>query len=188
MTLNRLFQKLGCHTTHNKSEIFIDPNETTGKPVNQLPINCILFLCVKPNILNDDKDFWSFLKSKKFAQSVQQNIHIVSVLAGVPISALKTSLDKIEKGYLLCSVSRIMPNTACGTCAGTIGVSFYCGPPDNEEHYNPILIELLKNLGLCQVVKEKQLDAVCGLAGSGIAFVSNSSRILNTNEIFRSIQ
>lgn len=106
---------------------------------------------------------------------------IVSVMAGVPLAKLRDVILDSQRTHALGSsvytyqLARIMPNTACSVGHGAIGLSFLETMPGNAQQRE--LISLLNQLGYCQVVNEDQLDGICGLAGSGIAFVRDSSTI-----------
>lgn len=114
------------------------------------------------------KDFFKFLTNPGFVSNGSP-VYIVSVLAGVTLSSLKSFIDKMGNLPVTYHLARIMPNTACGSCSGTIGLSFY---ESNRSIYTD-LIQLLDILGTCEILNEDQLDAVVGVAGSGIAFVIN---------------
>lgn len=61
-----------------------------------------------------------------------------------------------------------MPNTAVAVNAGTIGLALHSSANSVAEQ----ITTLLNKLGSCSIVAEDQLDAVVGVAGSGIAYVS----------------
>lgn len=130
-------------------------------------INFFLFVCVKPQIIAErKKDFWNFLLplNQKLIE-IQEDFFIVSVMAGWKLSSLR---DQIESHLDLprlkwLKFARALPNIACSLNVGVIGL--FC-PLESK-----ILTDLLSLLGTCRTVQEGQLDAICGLTSSGIAFV-----------------
>lgn len=114
----------------------------------------IIFICVKPAIFYNLGSF-----PKTWAA---RDLLFVSTMAGVRLDVIKNRI------YLLSSNAvRIMANTACAINKGSIGLSYEC----LKEPFFTMLPILLGHLGYCQRVDEDQLHAVCGLSGSGIAFV-----------------
>jgi pyrroline-5-carboxylate reductase len=114
----------------------------------------ILVLCVKPQVFPQ-------LAEDLHAHG-QPGALAVSIMAGVPISAMEA---KLPKG---CRVVRAMPNTpalvqasATALAAGTL----------TSESDIALAQKLFDAVGISIVVKEPLLDAVTGLSGSGPAYV-----------------
>ena len=103
------------------------------------------------------------------SQSLGKNepLVVVSVMAGITINQLKeqlsSSLTEGEVKYV-----RLLPNTATTVGAGICGLSI----EGSDQSLKDFLTKLLTPIGLCEFVSEQQMNAVCGLGGSGIAFVS----------------
>ena len=131
-----------------------------------------MFICVKPHIPLKLPGFWDFLTKQNFISSIASSqLIIVSTLAGIPLSTLKMSIDSHFKDNIPYPIRlvRIMPNTAVAVNAGTIGLALH----DAANLVSEQIITLLSQLGHCALVNEDQLDAVVGVSGSGIAYVSD---------------
>jgi len=87
---------------------------------------------------------------------------VVSVAAGVPLSALSQGLGNTAR-YV-----RVMPNTPCliGRGASAYAMGTTATSADAE-----LINQLLSSVGRAFRLDEKLLDAVTGLSGSGPAFV-----------------
>ncbi|KAF7496548.1 Pyrroline-5-carboxylate reductase 3 [Sarcoptes scabiei] len=159
------FKELGCNVTNDNAQILSQFFEIKSRSVDR--INFFLFVCVKPQIIAErKKDFWNFLLplNQKLIE-IQEDFFIVSVMAGWKLSSLR---DQIESHLDLprlkwLKFARALPNIACSLNVGVIGL--FC-PLESK-----ILTDLLSLLGTCRTVQEGQLDAICGLTSSGIAFV-----------------
>ncbi len=86
---------------------------------------------------------------------------LVSVAAGVTTA----QIEEVSGGKV--SVIRIMPNTPALIGEGVFGVAK--GKYANEEQVNSVK-SMLKNIGTCIDIEEKQIDIVTALSGSGPAF------------------
>ena len=175
------FQELGCHTTNDNSRLFQGSNCNSSKENGkESEFVYILFVCVKPHIPLKLPGFWDFLAKQNFISSIASSaLIIVSPLAGVPLSTLKMSIDSHFKDNIPYPIrlARIMPNTAVAVNAGTIGLALH----DSANMVSEQIILLLNQLGHCCVVNEDQLDAVGGVAGSGIAYVCESHNVIIVN-------
>ena len=126
---------------------------------------------MKPHIPLKLPGFWDFLAKGHFIDSIAASpLIIISPLAGVQMSSLKMSIDSHFKDNFPFTIrlARIMPNTAVSVNAGCIGLTLHSSATSVSEE----IVTLLNQLGYCALVSEDQLDAVVGVAGSGIAYVS----------------
>jgi pyrroline-5-carboxylate reductase len=100
---------------------------------------------------------------KEIGPSVRRDARVISFMAGVSIPFLRHFLGKGPR------VIRLMPNTPCLLGAGMTGVFF---PKDIDAASRKAVLKILENLGETQIFsREKDLDGVTGLSGSGPAFV-----------------
>jgi pyrroline-5-carboxylate reductase len=114
----------------------------------------VLVLSVKPQVVD-----------KVLAQigaDIRKDQLIVSVAAGVPISALEARLPPGTK------VIRAMPNTPAIALAGATGIAAGEHAKDADVEVARALFEAV---GRVVVLDEGLLDAVTGLSGSGPAYV-----------------
>ncbi|MEX2187729.1 MAG: pyrroline-5-carboxylate reductase [Pirellulales bacterium] len=112
----------------------------------------VIVLAVKPQQMSAALAAGGFIDDKKL---------VVSIAAGVPLSALESSL---AHGRL----ARVMPNTPALVGQGASAFSLGRGATDAD---GELLDQLLGAVGKAVRVDEKHLDAVTGLSGSGPAFV-----------------
>lgn len=151
---------MGCHTVHNNNEIFkhlAEDNESKCRTK-------LLFICVKPNVFKA-----SVILDMDQMQRTVDNLVIVSVMAGISIAQIKECFRLADKTSVKCV--RLMPNTATAVCQGICGLAIDQSIVDVDE-LKLFLTKILSLIGLCEFVTEQQINAVCGLGGSGIAFVS----------------
>lgn len=171
------FRELGCNTHNENSSIFNNTNgnsssvSTTNKDHqgSTSPI-FMLFICVKPYIPWTSVGFWDFLTKTTFTSAVGSSpVVLISTMAGVPLSVLKNSIDSHFKGDIpyKMHLARIMPNTASAVNQGSIGLTLH----ESATPFSNEIVSMLRTLGHCQMVSEDQMDAVVGVAGSGIAYV-----------------
>lgn len=113
----------------------------------------IVFLAVKPQVLE------GVLKS--LAPSILPSQVVVSIAAGVTI-------EKIESFVASSPVIRVMPNTPA--FVGEMASGYALGSKATADHRD-LVHPFLESLGVAFEVKESLLDAVCGLSGSGPAYV-----------------
>lgn len=87
---------------------------------------------------------------------------VVSIAAGIPLSALANSLGADRR------LVRVMPNTPCLVAAGASAFALGgAATPDDAR----LVSQLLSTVGIAIEVPETLLDAVTGLSGSGPAYV-----------------
>lgn len=151
-------QDLKCHTSNSSESLF------SNLLLDDISSSAFyLFVCVKPAIVNKcSQELFSFIKLPHFCSLIsERKLHIVSTVAGVNLQTFVHAVndDRIH-------VSRIMANIACGVRAGAMGLVSSSSTLELNK-----LKQLLSSIGVCIEVQESQMDAVCGLAGSGIAYV-----------------
>lgn len=113
----------------------------------------VLVLCVKPN------DALEALRSLGAAAGDKL---IISIVAGLPISALQTAAGASAR------IVRVMPNTPAMIHQGAAA---YAGGSNVTEADAQVAEKLFGAVGLIVRVKEELLDVVTGLSGSGPAYV-----------------
>ena len=114
----------------------------------------VIFLAVKPQTVP------ALLAS--IAPEVSPDKLVVSIAAGVPLSALQQALPDHSR------VVRVMPNTAALVLEGAAGISPGAAATANDA----ALVERIFNaVGRATVVGDGMMDTVTGLSGSGPAFV-----------------
>lgn len=114
----------------------------------------IVFLCVKPHLMD--------VVGAEIQPQLTTNHLVISVAAAVKISHLVAVLR------VPCRVVRCMPNTCVTVGAGVCAISR--GPGVDADDI-ALVTSLLGSIGLCEEVSESIMDAVCGLSGSGPAYV-----------------
>ncbi len=113
----------------------------------------IIFISVKPQSAGE--------VLYKISPYLDNTKIIVSIMAGVPLIAIKTALHKVKK------FARCMPNLAAKVGEGMTGVCF-----DNlDEDEKADVIQLLSATGRTAEVAEKEFDVVTAVSGSGSAYV-----------------
>jgi len=120
-----------------------------------IPSKCdVIVLAVKPDVVPSVLD--------QLYPYITPNHLVVSIAAGFPIRALEERLPEGTR------VVRVMPNTPClvGECAAAFSLGTHATPQDKET-----VGVMFGALGTAICVKEKLLDAVTGLSGSGPAYV-----------------
>ncbi len=93
---------------------------------------------------------------------------VLSVAAGVPLSALEAAVDRGAPAGSSTSVVRAMPNTPCLVGEGMTAICIGERGDDSDLSWAG---ELLGAVGAVEVVPESQMDAVTGLSGSGPAYL-----------------
>lgn len=104
-------------------------------------------------------------------------------MAGVELEFIRSHITYLTKKEYL-NIARIMANTACAINMGCIGLSYEYLP----KPFVTLLPILLGHLGYCQIVEEDQLHAVCGLSGSGIAFVYSMIQAMSDGGVLVGLQ
>ena len=113
----------------------------------------IIFICVKPNQVND---VLTEIKNEISADKI-----LVSMAAGVNISQIEKLLPKGTK------VIRIMPNTPVLLNEGMTGIAG--GSQVNDEDVEQV-VKIFNYIGKTVVIDENQIDIVTAISGSGPAF------------------
>ncbi len=114
----------------------------------------VIVLAVKPQIMDD---VLSHLK-----KDITNRHLVVSIAAGIPIRFIESRLQPDIR------IIRVMPNTPCLIAASATAFSLgkYATEADGKLVFN-----LFNAVGRVFQLKEKYLDAVTGLSGSGPAYV-----------------
>jgi len=113
----------------------------------------VVVLAVKPQVIA------SVLE--QMASVIKSDTLVISIAAGVPVSALEARLPGAR-------VLRAMPNTAAIALAGATGIA--AGSNAKPEDL-ALARTLFDAVGRSAVLDESALDAVTGLSGSGPAYV-----------------
>ena len=112
----------------------------------------IIFIGVKPylvaNVLQEIKE--------ELADKI-----VVSMAASVEIGDIESIIPNVK-------VVRIMPNTPVEIGAGVIGVSFSKIVSEDEQAF---IGELLNNIGIVEIISEKDMSGLTAISGSGPAYV-----------------
>ncbi|XP_043248964.1 pyrroline-5-carboxylate reductase 2 [Colletes gigas] len=140
----KFWNDLGAHATLKNGEVFDNCN--------------IIFLTVKPQILNDALDDLKLTMSSKPAEPI-----FVSVLVGI---SLDTLADKLKHIVEHPKIIRCLPNTPL--LIGE-GITIYCSKNSTIEETNMIKA-LLSHIGIAEAVPESLMNAIGGLSGSGPAY------------------
>jgi pyrroline-5-carboxylate reductase len=114
----------------------------------------LILLAVKPQVVDRVLE--------QVGHALTADTLIVSIAAGVPISALESRLAKGVR------VVRAMPNTAAIALAGATGIA--PGEHATEDDVR-VARALFDAVGRTVVLDESLIDAVTGLSGSGPAYV-----------------
>lgn len=116
-----------------------------------------LFICVKPNVVADVLEDISDVLDNNDQETV-----VVSVAAGVSIASIEGALPAGTP------VVRTMPNTPMLVGRGASGIA---GGRYAEQSHLDAVQELMSKVGEAVIVKEKDLDAVTAVSGSGPAYI-----------------
>ena len=134
--------------------------KTTKDNTVAIKKSAIVFLCVKPNIVEKvAKEIKPFLKPNQI---------VVSVAAGVTIKSLEAFLGKDKK------IIRTMPNLPCLIRKGVVAMmaNKNCNPKDKK-----MAEKLTSSIGkLVHLRQEKDFDCITALSGSGPAFFAQYIR------------
>lgn len=113
----------------------------------------LLVLAVKP------KD--AAIAMEEISGYVSDHTVILSVLAGIPISAIEYGLGER-------AVARCMPNTSAAVGLSATGISWNRYVTDRQKTF---IRTLLRSIGIVEEVAEDELHTVTALSGSGPAYV-----------------
>jgi pyrroline-5-carboxylate reductase len=113
-----------------------------------------VLLAVKPQILDR--------VAREIVESLPSGALVISVAAGVPISAIMAQLRPGTR------VVRVMSNICIVVGAGATGIT--AGPDANDEDIKQVRA-IFEAVGTVVQVEESLLDAVTALSGSGPAYV-----------------
>jgi pyrroline-5-carboxylate reductase len=114
----------------------------------------VIVLAVKPQVIDKVLDL--------FGKDVRKDQLVISVAAGVPVSAIEGRLPEGTR------VVRTMPNTPATVDAGATAIS--AGTHATEADLD-VARALFEAVGRVVTLDESLLDAVTGLSGSGPAYV-----------------
>jgi len=134
------------------SNIFADATESGPASIAQN--SDVIFLGVKPQIMDPVLD--------ALAPVLQPHHLVISIAAGVKISSLESKLGQGVR------VVRVMPNTPSLVRSGAS--AYALGTHATQEDAD-LVHTLLSSVGLSIQVKEKMMNAVTGVSGSGPAYV-----------------
>ena len=115
----------------------------------------VVILAVKPQIMD--------AVLKEIAGAVDRGKVLISIAAGVPVSALRKGLGKPAR------LIRVMPNTPALVLEGVTAIARADGLESGDLE---MAQELFGAVGRVVVLDEDALDAVTGLSGSGPAYVA----------------
>ncbi|XP_053626359.2 pyrroline-5-carboxylate reductase 2 isoform X2 [Cherax quadricarinatus] len=118
----------------------------------------VIFLCVKPHLLRKMINELNTLEA-------DHSPLFVSIVSGYDLNTLEEMLSVLVHAP---RVVRTMPNTPSmvgqGCCLYTLGT--HTSPADSVA-----MNSILSSVGFCAEIPEYQMDAACGLAGSGPAYI-----------------
>jgi len=113
----------------------------------------VIILAVKPKDINQ-----AIIEIRKY---IGRNKLIISIAAGIKISFIeKRLLDNVP-------VIRVMPNMPALVQKG---ISAFCAGKHAKSGHKKIAMEILSKIGDVVEVKEKAMDVVCAISGSGPAY------------------
>lgn len=113
----------------------------------------ILILAVKPQMMTE--------ALQPVCDALREETLVVSIAAGVTSARLREYLNNHDR------IARAMPNTPCLAQAGATGVALSdaCTEADKQT-----VITIFAAVGICEFVREQDIDAVTALSGSGPAY------------------
>lgn len=118
----------------------------------------VIFICVKPNFLTEVIEGLDPLER-------DHKPLFVSIVTGFDLLTLEQMLDSLVDAP---RVVRAMPNTPCMIGQGCCVYSMGNNANDGD---SKVIQSMFRAVGFCAQVPEYQIDAVCGLAGSGPAYI-----------------
>ena len=119
----------------------------------------ILVVAVKPNLV---VSVLSQLSASLFSRSSSSSPLVISVAAGVTLATMQAALPAGAR------LVRVMPNTPALVGAGASGFALGAHATAQDE---ATAAAVLASVGRAWRVEERLLDAVCGLSGSGPAYM-----------------
>lgn len=138
------WKKLGCHSTSSNDEVVRSSDA--------------VIWAVKPQVFPDAAKATS-------TKGCDRKFHI-SIMAGLPLDKFKDTL--MTCGSEEFGTARVMPNVGMKVGAGCSVYTIGIGTSESEK---TLLQNLLSTNGLAYEVPEAQINAYCGLFGSGIGFM-----------------
>ena len=114
----------------------------------------IIMLCVKPQNME---------AALKEAGEAFDGKCVISIAAGVKTASLRKWIKGNPR------ILRTMPNTPALVLSGAFGL---CNDSDLTDEEKAIAEQIFSSIGIVEWVPEKLIDAVCGLSGSGPAYVA----------------
>ena len=158
------------------TNIFVSSPSGPGLHLQNLGVNCtkdnkfvfessdVIVLAVKPFKIYEALQTLT-------GSTPRKECIIISVASGVSLDLIQnmiTNLNLQTNGNPLPDIFRVMPNTPAQVLVGASGM---CTFSTVDETKRALVRELFEAVGKVQAVEEKHMDAVCGLSGSGPAFV-----------------
>jgi pyrroline-5-carboxylate reductase len=197
IVLERLYKKIGIIGAGNMGEAFIGallrsgistPDElfisdldeeklthihqeySVGITKNNFDLfqkNEIIILAVKPQVM--EPVVRNLIENKEY-RSLSDKKLIISIAAGIPIRKLEALLYSEPRNFLpeKMPIIRVMPNTPALVLSGMSGMS---GNQHASSEDMKIAKVILEAMGTVVEVKEKELDAITAVSGSGPAYV-----------------
>ncbi len=138
--VEELREKFAIHTTTDNREVVARSG--------------ILVLSVKPQIMRR--------VLTEIADSLRDDVLVISIAAGVPISTIEARLRREVR------IIRAMPNTPALVDAGATAIARGVHATENDV---ALAKRIFDAVGITVVLEETHLDAVTGLSGSGPAYI-----------------
>lgn len=138
--MTELSERFGIHTTTDNREVVARSG--------------ILVLSVKPQIMRR--------VLTEIADSIREDVLIISIAAGVPISTIESRLRREVR------IIRAMPNTPALVDAGATAIARGAHATADDV---TLATRIFDAVGITVVLDEIHLDAVTGLSGSGPAYM-----------------
>eukprot|EP00043_Microstomoeca_roanoka_P008638 m.83044 g.83044 ORF g.83044 m.83044 type:complete len:354 (-) comp14329_c0_seq1:705-1766(-) len=113
----------------------------------------VVVIAVKPDVVPQ--------VLKEIATTVGTQKLVVSIAAGVKLAIIQKNLQQHAR------IVRVMPNTPALVREGATAIA---ADPDATPEDIDLVQDIMSAVGTCVRVKEKQMDAVTGLSGSGPAY------------------
>jgi pyrroline-5-carboxylate reductase len=132
--------------------------ERLGVTIYPTPANLaanvdILMLAVKPQMMGEALE--------PIQQALTEDVLVISIAAGLSMDRLREQLGGHKR------LIRAMPNTPCLAQAGATGIALSDVCSEEDKH---TAVTIFAAVGVCEVVPEKDIDAVTAVSGSGPAY------------------